>query len=45
MAPTERACDGTVLVNEPAPDDALVGHIRKRMNKLINANLRYTYGQ
>ena len=35
----------TVLVNEPAPDDALVGHIRKRMNELINANLRYTYGQ
>ena len=35
----------TVLVSEPAPDAALVGHIRKRMNELINANLRYTYGQ
>jgi hypothetical protein len=35
----------TVLVNEPGPDDALVGDIRKRMNELINANLRYTYGQ
>lgn len=35
----------TVFVDEPAPDSALVGHMRKRMNELINANLRYTYGQ
>ena len=32
-------------VEEPAPDDALVGHMRKRLNQLINANLRYTFGQ
>lgn len=35
----------TLLVDEPIPDDALVGHIRKRLNQLINANLRYTFGQ
>lgn len=35
----------TVSVDEPTPDDALVGHIRKRMNVLINANLRYSFGQ
>jgi hypothetical protein len=42
--------DGTNLgwilfVNEPRPDETLVGHMRKRMNQLINANLRYTFGQ
>jgi hypothetical protein len=42
-------CNGTTLrwtvsVDEPPPD-ALVGHIQKRMNQLINANLRYTFGQ
>lgn len=35
----------TLLVDDPPPDDALVGHLRKRMNQLINANLRYTFGQ
>jgi hypothetical protein len=35
----------TLYVDEPAPDDVLVAHMRKRMNELINANLRYTYGQ
>jgi hypothetical protein len=35
----------TLQVDEPAPDDALVGHMRKRLNQLINANLRYTFGQ
>ena len=34
----------TVSVDAPPPD-ALVGHIRKRMNQLINANLRYSFGQ
>ena len=27
------------------PDDALLGHMRKRLNELINANLRHTFGQ
>lgn len=35
----------TLYVDEPVPDQALIGHMRKRMNQLINANLRYTFGQ
>jgi hypothetical protein len=35
----------TLYVDGSAPDAALTGHLRKRMNVLINANLRYTYGQ
>lgn len=35
----------TLLVDEPLPDDALLGHLRKRMNQLINAELRYSFGQ
>ncbi|MEV6633020.1 hypothetical protein AB0M54_19950 [Actinoplanes sp. NPDC051470] len=35
----------TLLVDEPLPDAALLGHLRKRLNELINANLRYTFGQ
>ncbi|PYE11102.1 hypothetical protein DFR67_1472 [Williamsia limnetica] len=35
----------TLLVEEPLPDESLTGHIRKRIGTLINANLRYTYGQ
>jgi hypothetical protein len=34
----------TLLVEE-LPDDTRLGHYRKRINELINANLRYTYGQ
>jgi hypothetical protein len=32
-------------VEDPLPDEALTGHMRKRLNQLINANLRYTFGQ
>ena len=35
----------TLRVKEPARDGALVGHMCKRLNQLINANLRYTFGQ
>jgi hypothetical protein len=35
----------TLSVVNPVPDDALVGHMRKRLNQLVNANLRYTFGQ
>jgi hypothetical protein len=35
----------TLHVEEPAPAAPLVGHMRKRLNQLINANLRYTFGQ
>lgn len=35
----------SLTVDEPAPDESLTGHMRHRINTLINANLRYTYGQ
>lgn len=35
----------TLSVEEPAPDEALLGHLRKRMNELINADLRFSFGQ
>lgn len=35
----------TLLVDEPLPESALRGHLCKRLNQLINANLRYTFGQ
>ncbi|OAA24427.1 hypothetical protein UG55_103071 [Frankia sp. EI5c] len=47
----ERSADGgtdlrwILHVEEPVPDDSLAGHLRKRLNQLINANLRYTFGQ
>ena len=35
----------TLLVEEPEPPPALLGHLRKRINELINAELRYSFGQ
>ena len=35
----------TLLVDEPAPDEAVIGRMRYRINVLINANLRYSFGQ
>ena len=35
----------TLEVDEPIPDDELAGHMRKRLDELINAYLRYTFGQ
>jgi hypothetical protein len=35
----------TLLVDEPRPEAPLVGHMCKRLNQLINANLRFTFGQ
>ncbi|HEY8730316.1 MAG TPA: hypothetical protein VIL94_12085 [Acidothermaceae bacterium] len=35
----------TLYVDEPVPDDPLTGHLRKRLNELINADLRSTFGQ
>ncbi|GAA3392833.1 hypothetical protein [Cryptosporangium minutisporangium] len=35
----------TLLAPEPLSDEAFVGHLRKRMNRLINADLRFTFGQ
>jgi hypothetical protein len=35
----------TLFVDEPMPEEALLGHLRKRLNQLINASLRYSFGQ
>jgi hypothetical protein len=35
----------TLYVDEPVPDAMLARHMCKRIGELINANLRYTYGQ
>ena len=47
---TDRAGHGTELhwtlwVEEPPPDASLLGHMRRRLNELINADLRYSFGQ
>jgi hypothetical protein len=34
-----------LLVDEPVPGASLLGHMRRRINDLINANLRYTFGR
>jgi hypothetical protein len=35
----------TLRVDEPIPDAALITHLCHRLNQLINANLRYSFGQ
>jgi hypothetical protein len=35
----------TLLVDEPLPEPDLLRHMARRLNELINANLRYTFGQ
>lgn len=35
----------TLLVDDPMPEPGLLGHLRKRVNRLINADLRYSFGQ
>lgn len=35
----------TLTVDEPAPDENMTRRMRKRINTLIYANLRHTYGQ
>ena len=34
----------TLLVDEPLPDAPLLGHLRQRLNRLINEDLRMTFG-
>jgi hypothetical protein len=34
-----------LLVDEPVPDASLLGHLRHRLNHLVNADLRYSFGQ
>ncbi len=48
--PADRARQGTDLcwtlsIDEPMPEASLLGHMRKRVNELINRNLRYSFGQ
>jgi len=33
------------LVYLPLPEPAVLRHMRRRLDVLINANLRYTFGQ
>lgn len=35
----------TLLVDPPLPEPAVLRHMRRRLDVLINANLRYTFGQ
>jgi hypothetical protein len=35
----------TLFLDDPMPDPGLLGHLRKRVNQLINADLRYSFGQ
>ncbi|MBJ7291126.1 hypothetical protein [Williamsia sp.] len=35
----------SLYVEAPVPDPTLRRHMSKRIGDLINANLRYTYGQ
>jgi hypothetical protein len=35
----------TLYVDEPIPREPLIRHMRGRMNQLINANLRFSFGQ
>ena len=48
--PADDAGHGTdltwsLLLGEPEPDASLLGHIRKRINVLINGDLRFSFGQ
>jgi hypothetical protein len=35
----------TLTVDDPMPEDDLLGHLRKRINELINRDLRISFGQ
>lgn len=48
--PREAGGSGTdlrwvLLVAEPVPDASLLGHLRRRLNELVNADLRYSFGR
>ena len=34
-----------LTVDDPVPDEAAIVRMRKRVNELVNANLRFTFGQ
>lgn len=35
----------TLLTPDAAPDESTTGHLRRRLNELLFADLRYSYGQ
>lgn len=35
----------TLLMQEPEPEAPALGYFRKRLNEMINADLRYSFGQ
>ena len=35
----------TLYLDDPLPEDRFVKHLFQRIGELINANLRYSYGQ
>jgi hypothetical protein len=35
----------TLLLDPPLPEPALLGYLRRRLNELINADLRLSFGQ
>ncbi|MGW4718370.1 SRPBCC family protein [Nocardia sp. NPDC004260] len=35
----------TLLTSDRAPDQSKTGHLRRRLNQLLFADLRYSYGQ
>ncbi|AEM83670.1 hypothetical protein Strvi_4012 [Streptomyces violaceusniger Tu 4113] len=45
------SCDGgtllrfTLLTTDEAPDQSKTGHLRRRLNQLLFADLRFSYGQ
>lgn len=41
----ETALRWTLTTEAEPPDQSTTGHLRYRMNKLINADLRFSYGQ
>jgi hypothetical protein len=41
----ETALTFTLLTPEELPDSSKLGHLRKRLNHLLGADLRFSYGQ
>lgn len=42
---TETLLRFTLLTPDERPDDSKTGHIRRRINQLLFADLRFSYGQ
>lgn len=44
-AGSDTAVTFTLLADGDVPDESKMGHIRRRMNHLLFADLRFSYGQ